>query len=323
MTTILHVEEDELLAAAVRSAFVDFGFRGSFLTASGLQEAERLLAEHDREIDLVISDIELGDGSGLDVVRAVRASDVHGHVPILILSGAGDPGTVDRAYALGANSYVTTSTRGRRTSEIVRTIYDHWLQDTRLPVATLQSRTHDVICRAMSLRSRIAQHCMVIAERLGPARGDFWMGVAQHLGNLANLLMFLDRQIEGYALPDDILDSLEAHQKEVQRMIDTPGATPPGSEDESFRYLLALSGSLDTPAFARAVGLLFPASPLAIATMLEAQARSSEAVAAEIEARTSDPALREAAARVRANMNVLRSLRADVGAPAPAAPSDR
>lgn len=323
MTTILHVEEDELLAAAVRSAFVDFGFRGSFLTASGLKDAERLLADGHRRIDLVISDMELADGTGLDVVRAVRSSDVHGHVPILILSGGGDRATVDRAYALGANSYVTTSGRGRRTSEIVRTIYDHWLQDTCLPVPTLEGRTHDVIARAMSTRSRIGQHCIALAERFGGARGAFWMAVAQHEGNLANLLMFLEHQLAGHALPDEVLDDLEAHQKEVHRVLDVLSARPPASEDEAFRYLLALSGPIDTPAFARAVGLLFPASPLAIAAMLEAQARNCEAVADEIEARTSDPALREAATRVRANVMQLRSLRTDEGASAPAAPPGR
>lgn len=322
MTTLLHVEDDELLAAAVRSAFVDFGFRGSFLTASGLHDAEQLLADSDRRIDLVISDMDLADGTGLDVVRAVRSNDSHGHVPILILSGAGDRGTVDRAYALGANSYVTTTTRGRRTAEIVRTIYDHWLQDTCLPVTTLESRTHDVLARAMAVRSRIAQHCMAVAERLGSERGAFWMGVAQHLGNLANLLMFLDRQIEGYALPDEILDDLEAHQKDVMHVLESLGAAPPATEDDAFRSLLALRGPLETPAFARAVGLLFPASPLAISTMLEAQARNCEAVAAELEARTSDPELREAAAQVRANVALLRSLRANGGAPAPAAQFD-
>jgi CheY-like chemotaxis protein len=258
-------------------------------------------------------------------VRVVRSNDAHGHVPILILSGSGDPRTIDRAYALGANSYVTTNARGRRTSEIVRTIYDHWLRDTRLPMTTLATRTADMIARGMSIRSRIAQHYMAIAERLGGARGEFWMGVAQREGNLANLLMFLGQQLDFHTLPDDILDEIEAHQREVLRVLDAIRARPPASEDDAFRYLLALSAPIDHPSFARAVGLLFPASPLAIAAMLEGQARTCEAVAAELDARTSDPSLHEAAARVRTNVAVLRSLRADEGAPAPApaAPFDR
>jgi DNA-binding response OmpR family regulator len=59
MTTIFHVEDDELLAGAVQSAFEAFGFAGRFLTASTVREAEDLLAEASPTIDLVISDMSL------------------------------------------------------------------------------------------------------------------------------------------------------------------------------------------------------------------------------------------------------------------------
>lgn len=306
MTTIFHVEDDELLAGAVRSAFEAFGFPGRFLTASTVSEAEDLLAEASPTVDLVISDMSLPDGSGLDVVRAVRANPLKAHVPVLILSGHTEACMVNRAYALGANSYVAKGGRGRTTAQVVRGIYDHWLQDACLPSPTA-GRTHRVIARAMAIRSRIGQRCMAIAQTLGNADGDFWMAVAQREGNLANLLMFLLRQVGHKELPGDVLDDLEAHQAEAMRVLERLEARSPISEEEALRFLLALSAPVDSQAFARAVGLLFPAAPLAMAALFDAQAASFDTLAEEIETHAPDPALRGGARALREKAATLRS----------------
>lgn len=308
MTAILHVEDNEFLAGAVQSAFEAFGFSGRFLIASTLKEAERILAEPQQRLDLVIADVELPDGTGLDVVRAVRSNPGHGHVPILILAGRADASTISRAYALGANSYITKAARGRAPAQVVRTIYDHWLRDVQLPPATIGSgRTHIVIARAMSIRSRLAKQFMTIAERLGGDEGDFWMGVAQREGNLANLLVFLVDQVKDRELPEDILDDLESHQKDTLRVLDELERKASITEDDAFRFLIALSAPTDTPAFVRGVALLFPASPLAMAALIDAQAASFETASAEIEARTKDLALRRGAGELREKATLLRS----------------
>jgi DNA-binding NarL/FixJ family response regulator len=272
-----------------------------------MKEVERILAEPYQHLDLVISDVSLSDGTGLDVVRAVRSNLIHGRVPVLILSGRADPATVSRAYALGASSYVTKDVRGRTTAQVVRTIYDHWLHDARLPPAARPGRTYDVIARAMLIRSRIAQRYITTAEQLGSDEGDFWMGVAQREGNLANLLMFLLGRIGDREAPDDVLDELEVHQRETLRLLDELDRKPPTTEDDAFRYLLALSVPTDTTAFARFVGLLFPVSPVATAALLDAQATNFEVVSAQIEARTGDAELRQGAAQLRGRISLLRS----------------
>lgn len=305
MTTILHVEDDQYLAAGVRAAFESFGFQGRFLIAATLQEAERILTQPQQQLDLVMSDVELPDGTGLDVVRLMRSNPAQRHVPILILSGRADAGTVSRAYALGANCYVAKTTRGRKTPQIVRTIYNHWLQDARLPEVLGSGRTHNVIALATSIRSRVAQQYMKIAEEHGIDGGDFWLSVAQREGNLANLLSFLLGQVGELELPGDDLDEFETHQKETLRVLDELREKPPITEDDAFRYLLALIAPTDTTAFMRTVGLLFPASPLAVAALLDAQAASLLAISAQIEARTSNPALRQAASQLRERASLL------------------
>ena len=108
MTTILQVEDDEVLAGLVQSAFAAFGFRGQFLVASTPREAEGILAQ--QHLDLVISDMELPGGSGLDVVRMVRSDLEQSQVPILILSGHDDARMVSQAYN---SARTATSRRGR------------------------------------------------------------------------------------------------------------------------------------------------------------------------------------------------------------------
>ena len=307
MTTILHVEDDEFLAGTVHGAFEAFGFPGTFLIASTLKEAERIIGDQKQPLDLVLSDMQLLDGTGLDVVRMVRANRAHQHVPILILAGRADASMVNRAYALGANAYITKTVHGRTPAQVVRTIYDHWLQDTRLPAAAGPGRTCGVIARAMSIRSRISRQYMKIAEQLGTSEGDFWMGVAQREGNLANLLMFLLGQIKNRELPSDVVNDLEAHQKDALRVLDELEGTSSITEDDAFRFLLALSAPTDIPAFVRGVGLLFPAAPVAMSALLDAQASSFETTSAEIETHTKDPALRQGADQLREKATLLRS----------------
>jgi two-component system chemotaxis response regulator CheY len=114
--TILHVEDDTALAEVVQMTFENFGFRGRTLHAETVAEAGMTvdgMARQGNPIDLIISDMSLPDGTGLDVVRHVRSNPGSERTPILILSGESDPSNVGRAYALGANCYVEKSPRGR------------------------------------------------------------------------------------------------------------------------------------------------------------------------------------------------------------------
>jgi hypothetical protein len=158
----------------------------------------------------------------------------------------------------------------------------------------------------MSIRSRLAKQFMTVAERLGSDEGDFWIGVAQREGNLANLLLFLLDQVHERELPTDVLDDLEAHQKNALCVLDELESKASITEDQALRFLLALSAPTDTQAFVRGVGLLFPASPIAMAALIDAQATSFEAAAVEIETRTKDSILRRGAAQLRDKATLLR-----------------
>jgi CheY-like chemotaxis protein len=78
-------------------------------TAGSLGQALEAVARE--EFDLLVSDIELGDGSGLDLMRAVRSGRP---VPGITLSGFGSDEDVAQSLAAGFAAHLTKPVDLRR-----------------------------------------------------------------------------------------------------------------------------------------------------------------------------------------------------------------
>ncbi|MBO9308996.1 MAG: response regulator [Chloroflexi bacterium] len=93
---ILIVEDNAVFRETVRDLLRDLGYevRG----ARSYRKAVKRLTHH--RFDLVLSDIELGDGSGFDVLQLARQT--HPESRVVLMSGDADPETVRAALASGA-----------------------------------------------------------------------------------------------------------------------------------------------------------------------------------------------------------------------------
>src|SRR6202167_4207805 len=60
--------------------------------------------------DLIITDINMADINGLELVRFIRKSEHHRTTPLLIISTLRAELDVERGLALGADSYLLTAT---------------------------------------------------------------------------------------------------------------------------------------------------------------------------------------------------------------------
>ncbi len=60
-----------------------------------------------RLYDLIITDINMPDLTGLEVIKLARSSPMHRNTPIIVLSTDNRKRDRERALALGANMYVT------------------------------------------------------------------------------------------------------------------------------------------------------------------------------------------------------------------------
>ncbi len=57
-------------------------------------------------IDMALVDLEMPNMNGFELIEHIRNDDVLKHLPIVVVTGREDMAAVDRAYALGATSFV-------------------------------------------------------------------------------------------------------------------------------------------------------------------------------------------------------------------------
>jgi two-component system chemotaxis response regulator CheY len=109
MHRILVVEDSVSARAFVRAVLEspDFEHRQGpceVIEASSGFEALRLLPRG--PYDLIVTDINMADINGLEVVRFIRSSAHHRATPLLIISSLRGEHDVERGLALGANAYL-------------------------------------------------------------------------------------------------------------------------------------------------------------------------------------------------------------------------
>ena len=76
---------------------------------------------------LVLLDLNLPRLDGREVLQAIRADDATRCLPVVVLTTSAEPGDVDKAYALGANSYIQKPVEFERFVEVVRQVGRYWL----------------------------------------------------------------------------------------------------------------------------------------------------------------------------------------------------
>jgi len=57
--------------------------------------------------DLILCDLKLPDGCGLDIIQELKGSDIYSHIPIIIISGLNSEDDVNKGLLIGANDYIT------------------------------------------------------------------------------------------------------------------------------------------------------------------------------------------------------------------------
>jgi two-component system chemotaxis response regulator CheY len=110
MRRLLIVEDSASTRALVRTIVEDEAFAqelgGGFEVteaASGF-DAMRLLPRG--PYDVIITDINMGDINGLELIKFVRNSDRHRTTPLIIISTQSTERDIERALSLGADAFL-------------------------------------------------------------------------------------------------------------------------------------------------------------------------------------------------------------------------
>jgi len=104
MKTIMIVEDSATTRSMIRAVLEDFDEVETVEAASGF-EAIKLLPS--QEVDLVVTDINMPDINGLELINFMRKDERWLNIPIIIISTERSEEDKRRGVALGANAYIT------------------------------------------------------------------------------------------------------------------------------------------------------------------------------------------------------------------------
>jgi CheY-like chemotaxis protein len=96
-----------------------------------------LLAEENRDLHplplLILLDLKLPRCSGLEVLEWLKQQQPIRRIPVVVLTSSRESVDVDRAYDLGANSYLVKPVTFDALSNMIRTIDAYWLKCNQSP----------------------------------------------------------------------------------------------------------------------------------------------------------------------------------------------
>jgi len=96
-----------------------------------------------RNFDIVLIDIGMPAPDGFSLLERIRANPRLAHLPVIMLTGHEDIASIDRAYGLGANSFVTKPVNWRLLSYHVRYVLRASRIEQELRRAQGQAKTQE------------------------------------------------------------------------------------------------------------------------------------------------------------------------------------
>jgi len=149
--SILQVEDEEPYVFLLKLMFERAGITNPVHVVPDGQAAIEYLAGTGAYADreqypmpcLVLLDLKLPKVSGLDVLKWLRQQPSLKRLVVVVLSASAQPEDIERAYDLGANSYIEKPLQMDRTLEIMKRLKDWWLDCNQFPPISEDSQPAD------------------------------------------------------------------------------------------------------------------------------------------------------------------------------------
>jgi two-component system, chemotaxis family, chemotaxis protein CheY len=114
---ILIVEDSATTRALIRAVIEDMGDFNIVEAGSGF-EALKLLPT--QEFNLVVTDVNMPDINGLELIHFIKSNPRYSHIPLIIVSTERSEEDKKRGIALGAMSYITKPFKAQELQEVVK-----------------------------------------------------------------------------------------------------------------------------------------------------------------------------------------------------------
>jgi two-component system, response regulator len=137
---ILLVEDNPMDVDLTLQAFTEHGVANPIMVCRDGEEALGYMDEHAERSDwqlpiLVLLDLRLPKVDGIEVLKRARSHPIWQQVPFIVLTTSRENSDIERAYRLGANSYIVKPVDFATFAAVVKTIEIYWLLTNVSPFA--------------------------------------------------------------------------------------------------------------------------------------------------------------------------------------------
>jgi len=135
---ILHVEDNPDDVMLVGLAFTKAGVAAKLEVATDGEKAIAALQNNPDSLPAcMLLDIKLPSISGFEVLSWIRSQPLFKRLPVVMLTSSMLPADINRAYELGANSYLVKPPELDSLIALAQTIDLYWLRTNTRPGAAL------------------------------------------------------------------------------------------------------------------------------------------------------------------------------------------
>lgn len=115
--SILIVEDSATTRALIRAIIEEMGDFNTIEAGSGFEALKLLPTE---EFRLVITDVNMPDINGLELINFIKNNSRYSHIPLLIVSTERSEEDRKRGIALGAMAYITKPFKAHELQEVIK-----------------------------------------------------------------------------------------------------------------------------------------------------------------------------------------------------------
>jgi two-component system, response regulator len=83
---------------------------------------------------VIILDLKMPKVDGLEVLQKIKADDLTKHIPVVVLTSSKESPDIEKAYALGANSYIVKPVEFEGFSRAIAEVGLYWVIINQSPV---------------------------------------------------------------------------------------------------------------------------------------------------------------------------------------------
>jgi CheY-like chemotaxis protein len=246
--------------------------------------------------------MRLPDGTGLDVIKAVKSNPSWRLTPVVVLSGEKSSQVVADTYAIGANCFLPKLSKTKTVFSMLRSLYDCWLDCAVLPEeAPTENQLQAILAQWVRNRARQANVYMSFSQAFveAPSQSEFWLGRALNEGNFSNMAVFFQRIS---AVDDILLDDAERFAQ-MQSRVDAAlhaaeqflKENPRPTMEDCFAKALDILEAFDESVLSAFVRHILPRNPAAAKAVNSAAVDHLREVASFIGSRAELPSLRDRA----------------------------